>query len=168
MKGGNDVSENIFKEALLLLEKIARETGEEEEEVIFELKEEHGVTIGEKEIRGLTSGKIFIMIIRPFNVKSYRIKKKNLESELSEVLTEKFTDTIKINGRLYFKCPEIVEQWCAYEEIFERMKATLGEDYYKLTGEQWAELEQKKEWRQALVQIAREIIAQKIVIEKNW
>ncbi len=160
------MSEKNFKEALLSLEKIARSTGKEKE-VIFELKKKHGVTIGEKEIKGLTCDKIFITIIRPFNVKSYMMKKNNLESELSEALTEKLTDIIKINGLLYFKCPEKVVQWRAYDEIFERMKAMLGEDYEKLTGEQWVELKKKKEWKEALIQVTREIIAQKIVIEKN-
>jgi len=156
---------NIFKNIELALEKIGREMGEDEYGPIFDLKINYNILITNEEIKTLNGRRIWIWIIVPFNkdiLDSIEKKLISLDLPLSE-----FIKIIEANGQKYIKYPESKEICAVHKDLSELLSEEheIKENYLKCY--EWEHIQNSELWRKAEIQIARELIAYKLINKFN-
>ncbi len=161
------ITEN-YNHLILSLEKIAKSTGEDEDDNIHLLEQEFQVFIDKNEILDLRGSAIWIYITKPCNSIIYQSVRDKFMSLLPlalipEDLLRKYVKKVNMNGKSYVKYPERVEIW----QIYESINQDLGEDHEfpieKLSESEWAKIYCSPEWKKAEVQVAREIIAANLI-----
>lgn len=160
-----DTEYEIDKEKLktieLALEKICRDTGEDEYDPITDLEEKYKIRITNKKIETLNGRQIWIWVIKPFeeqtltNIKEY-LRKLNLP--LSE-----FIETVEIHQQKYIKYPEKLAICAIHKNIFEVMKCEHGITGNYLKCYEWEQIQNSELWKKAETQITRELIADKLM-----
>jgi len=143
------------------LEKISRDTGEDEYDSIIDLEMKFNIWITKEKIETLNGRQIWIWVIEPFeeqtltNIKEY-LKKLNLP--ISE-----FIETVEFHQQKCIKHPEKVAICAIYKDIFEKMKEEHGITGNYLKCYEWEQIQNSELWRKAEIQITRELIAYKLM-----
>ena len=152
---------------LLSLEKIARDTGEDEYEIIFQLAKEKGIHITNKITPSISFSQITIWVLRPYSDEEYQ----NLRLFFTSRFPSHLIDTILLraekDGIPYISYPEFIENWQVYDDIFEVLNEEHGIKCGELNEAEWAEIYGTEEWRSCMIQTAREIVAYNIKYKKS-
>ena len=143
------------------LEKISRDTGEDEYDSIIDLEMKFNIWITKEKIETLNGRQIWIWVIEPFeeqtltNIKEY-LKKLNLP--LSE-----FIETVEFHQEKYIKYPEKAAICAIHKDILEIMKNEHGITGNYLKCYEWEQIQNSELWKKAEIQITRELIADKLM-----
>ena len=144
----------------LILMKICRETGEDEYETLIVLENNFNIIITDEEIEELRLRNVWIWIKRPFNELLYKQieqKVKNMGLPVS-----KFLKILESNGKRVLKYPERIIRFNIHDDIFETMREEYGIKDSFLNCYEWENLQNTSLWYGAEIQIARELIADKV------
>ncbi|MFX1320384.1 MAG: hypothetical protein ACFFAQ_01955 [Promethearchaeota archaeon] len=160
-----DIEYKIDKEKLktieLALEKICRDTGEDEYDSIIDLEVKFKIWITDEKIVTLNGRQIWIWVIEPFveqiltNIKAY-LKKLNLP--ISE-----FIEIVEFHQQKCIKHPEKVAICAIHKDIFQIMKEEHGITGSYLKCYEWEQIQNSELWRKVEIQITRELIADKLM-----
>lgn len=159
MKGKKD---KIF----LSLEKIARDTGEDEYEIIFQLAKEKGIHITNKITPSLSFNQITIWVLKPYSDEEYQKLKLLFNSQFPSHLVDTILYMIEKDGVSYINYPEFIEIWQVHSDIFEVLNEEHGIICDELNEIEWLEIFNTKIWRSAMIQTARELVAYNIKYNK--
>lgn len=152
--------EKIIK-TKLALEKIARDTGEDEDEFLFRLREEFKIVIEFEEIQELKRRNIWIWVTLPYSKHIMTF----LENKLSE-FNLSLLDYLKAfnsSKQKLIKYPEKVEICRVDKEVYEILREEHDLNSRYLTDYEWEKIHYTETWRKAQIQIAREFIAEKLL-----
>ncbi|MFX1570406.1 MAG: hypothetical protein ACFFCV_18750 [Promethearchaeota archaeon] len=165
-------------DVLLALEKIVRKTGEDEDEIICDLDEQYNIKITEEELssslrESLSEEHIWIWVLKPFNKEKFKAEKKSLHSIKydNQISINKLVRKEKIDGKYYIKCPKYILLSRVDDNIFECLLEDHGIKYEDLPRSEWETIICSKEFRQAQIQVARELIAHEThheLLYQNW
>jgi len=158
---------------LLALEKIARKTGEDEDDFISELERHFDIIITEEEVlllkEVLRFEHVCIWVLKPFSQTGFLEKKevfyfvKRQVPNLLNILVMKK----EINGSHYIQYPRYVMLSAIQDSIFEELLEDHGINYYDFTENEWEDVLTSNQYKSTVIQIARELIAQVIYHEVN-
>lgn len=155
MTGKND-------KILLSLEKIARDTGEDEYEIIFQLAKEKGINITNENTPSLSFNQMTIWVLRPYDVEKYKRITLYFFSRFPSYLVDAILHKIEKDGKSYIKYPAFIDNWQVFDDIFEVLKEEHGILDSELNEIDWSEIFNTRIWRSAVIQTARELIAYNI------
>ncbi len=161
---GVEKMENI-ESILFVLEKIARSTGEDEDDDIFTLENEFNIKIKEEEIPSLRdvlkNECIWIWVLKPYNQKDYKSEKNNLHfikhqypGSINQLVKKE-----KLDGKDYIRYPKYVMASRVHDYIFECFLEDYGVKYEDFRESEWEVIITSKEFKLAELQVARELIA---------
>jgi len=149
------------------LNKISRNTGEDEFDLIHSLKEKRDICITFEEIFPRVNNKVGIFILEPFSDKKYKEIKEFYKSNYIPNLFKKYVKTITKNDRIYLRHPILVNISRINDEIIEDLKEEHGIVNSKFSEIQWEQIQNTESWRITEIQVAREIIATNLLSEFN-
>jgi hypothetical protein len=152
--------ENI-NEIKIALDKIARETGEDEDPNIQNLIF-FGVTITKEEIVNFGCHHRFFFIVEPFQEQKYEELRKELENGLPYPKPEDLISVIWENGKKFMKYPYKVKDYEISDNIYDDLEAEHQIDCTNYTENAWEEIKKLESWKKCERQVAREIIALEI------
>lgn len=157
----SEIRTKNIKKINLALEKICRNTGEDEYENIIDLESDANIHITYEKIEELSRRELWIWIIEPMDEDLQKhIEKKMMSYNLS---ISKYMKILKQDGIKYVKYPKKIEICAIYKDIFEILKEEHGIKSSDLSCYEWEHLQDTKLWKRAEIQIAREIIADKMI-----
>jgi len=162
------MSIKTFKDIFLVLEKIARNTGEDEDDTIGELNREFDIIITEEQVLSLKttlkSEWIWIWVIRPFNQKDYEVEKRSLYfvNHYDPDSVNKYVTMQKVDGKDFIKYSGGILLSNVHDYIFERLYEEYGINYKGFTESKWEGVITSKQFKAVEIQAARELIAIKI------
>lgn len=150
-----------LKNIEVALEKIARIVGEDYYESVFILEDEINIKIKLEEIKELMGRNIWIWVIIPYHEEILALLKQRL-SKLNLPLLD-YLKILNFNNKKFVKYPERVEICRVNKEIFEILKEehSITSNYFKCY--EWIQIQNTKTWIKAQIQIARELIADKLL-----
>jgi len=155
----------IIKEKIekinIALNKIARETGENEYDPIFILEKQNNIKVEFQEVGELRGRNIWIWVIIPYKEEisvllEHKLIKYNLP--LSDYLQILYVNKLK-----YIKYPEKIEVCRVQKEIDEILKEEHDITDYFLKSNEWEHIQNTKKWEKTQIQITRELIADKFL-----
>lgn len=147
----------------LSLEKIARDTGEDEYEIIFQLAKEKGINITYKITPSLRFNQITIWVLRPYSDEEYQKLRIFFISRFPSYLVDTILHKIEKDGISYINYPEFVENWQVNDDIFEVLNEVHGIRCSELNEIEWSDIFNTKIGRSAMIQTARELVAYNII-----
>ncbi|MFX1568986.1 MAG: hypothetical protein ACFFCV_11545 [Promethearchaeota archaeon] len=165
-----------FSDILIALEKIAKKTGEDEDDSICDLKNQFNIRIAEEasSLRESLGGKhIWIWILKPYNKKDLYTERYNLrfiKFQLSSSIY-KIVRKEKVEGKYYIKYPKYILLSDVQDAIFERLYEEHGIKNKDFTEIEWEDILCSMEFKYAEIQMARELIAQEYhhkILSKIW
>lgn len=161
MEKFSDISKEKLSRIQLALEKLARETGEDEYESIITLEELLDIKITYEEFKELNGRNIWIWIIEPFIKKILQsLKKEKIENK---ILKKEYIKIFEgLNGQL-IKYPENIQVCLVHKDIFELMEAEHNINNKFFNCYEWEKIQNTELWNKAEIQIARELIADKLI-----
>ncbi|MCK4381483.1 MAG: hypothetical protein KAW51_10125 [Candidatus Lokiarchaeota archaeon] len=159
----------IIKEKIekinIALNKIARETGENEYDPIFILEKQCNIKVEFQEVGELRGRNIWIWVIIPY------------KEEISVILEQKlikynlplsdYLQILYVNKLKYIKYPEKIEVCRVQKEIDEILKEEHDITDYFLKSNEWEQIQNSDTWIKAQVEIAREFVADKLLNESK-
>lgn len=149
----------------LALEKIGRDTGEDEYEHISILEEELGIKIEFEEIERLKGRYIWIWVIIPYKEEiSVLLEQKLIKYNLP---LSDYLQILYVNKLKYIKYPEKIEVCRVQKEIDEILKEEHDITDYFLKSNEWGQIQNSDTWIKAQVEIAREFVADKLLNESK-
>ncbi len=144
------------------LMKIARETGEDEFDIIHALKVQYNINITSAEIEKRINNLVGIIIFEPFS----KIQYQNLKDEFIDGFNlnhyKKFVNIIKKNKKTYLSFPIFVPLSTIQDVIFEDLREEHNIILNSISESDWLQIKNKDIWKKAEMQVAREIIAEKL------
>lgn len=149
------------------MEKIARETGEDEYEIIFLLIKEKGIHITDIITPSLGLNQITIWVLKPYIEEEYQKLKLFFSSRFPYHLIDSFLLRVEKDGLSYIKYPELIEISQVYDDIYEVLKEEHGIKCDELNEVEWTEIYGTEKWRSCMNQTAREIVAYNIKYKKS-
>ena len=144
---------------LLGLEKIARETGEDEYELIFSLAFEKGIIITEEISSLLFYNHISVWILKPFVKEEFEASRSAWISRYPSHLVDINLQKIEKNRRLYIKYPENIEIYRIYDDLFDVLTEEHGIECDDINEAEWKEIKDTDIWKSSVFQTARELVA---------
>lgn len=159
------MKEDRFKDVILILEKIARNIGEDEDDTIYQLNSEFDIRITEEQVLSLKttlkSEWIWIWVLKPFKQKDYEVEKRNLYfiNPLCPDSVDKYVKKQKVDGKYFIKYIKGVILSNVHDYIFECLFEEYGINYEDLTKRKWEGVITSKQFKAAEIQAARELIA---------
>jgi hypothetical protein len=151
----------------LSFEKIARNTGEDEYDLIYFLAKENGIYISDKINPSLSHNQITVWALKPYTDEEYKNLKFYFSSRFPYLLLDKIIHRIEKDGLLYIEYPEFVAYWKVYGDIFEVLFEEHGIESNQFNEIEWLEIFDTEEWRSCVIQTARELVAFKIIHNKT-
>lgn len=158
---GLGITKEKVKKIEIALEKIARDTGEDEYEPIFILEKEINIKIKFEEIKNLIRRYIWIWVTMPYNEEIFAY----LEKKLNKLLIP-LTDYLICffnNNQKFIKYPEKIEICGVKKDIFEILKERHGINSSYFNCYEWEQIQNTKRWKKAEIQIARELVADRLL-----
>jgi len=150
------MDKEIHQRLLIALSKIARETGEDEDNKIIDLRDIE-IVISDKNIEFI--GKyIRIYISEPYTEFRYN---QNVNS--FQIIDRDLIKIFNLNGKEFIKYPHNIERWKVDQEIFEDLKEEHDIKDCHFNENEWIKIQSSKEWKECQIQVARELIARKII-----
>lgn len=156
-----------LEKVLIALEKIARETGEDECEDIFLLAFKKGITISNEISSSLLYYDIAVWVVKPFDKEEFEIIKSALNSRFPSCLVDNILHKIEENNKFYIKYPVNIQIYKIDEDIFEVLTEEHGIDCNKINEDEWGEIKKTEIWKSAIFQTARELVAYNIKNKKS-
>lgn len=157
-----------IEDILLALEKIAKKTGEDEDEFICDLENQFDIRITEEEVSSLREALraeyMWIWILKPFNQRDYKIEKEHLNfiNIQHPYSINVFVKKKKLDGKYYIKYPKYIMLSRVQDYIFERLFEEYGIKYEDFTESDWEDIISSKKFKVTELQSARELIAYEI------
>ncbi len=142
----------------MCLLKIAKETGEEESDLIIDL-EELGFKISSDEAPAFRANQKAVWVFEPFDKSRYEKARAEFQFLAPPHLTDQYVQRIEIEAKQYLKYPQSVEKSLINEAIFETLKAEYEIKYDDFTEEEWNNFQGTDEWKRGETHLLREIIA---------
>ncbi len=143
-----------FKKVEIALKKIARNTGENEEDSIFYLRQNN--------IEFLDNHLVFegrfmsIFIIEPYN-------RKRIQHSQSLFDYSKFFYFLYRDNLAFFIYQISLEIYLINQEIFDRLKENHNIESTEFTEEEWIILQNSVSWKSCQIEIFKEMMASKII-----
>ena len=156
-----------IEKVLLGLEKIARETGEDEYELIYLLASEKGIIITNEISSFLFYSHVAIWLLKPFTNEKFDAIKSTLNSQFPSGLIDKILQRIEKYNNFYLRYPETIQIYKIDEEIFEFLTEEHGIDCNEINEAEWEEIKKTDIWKSSVNQTAREMVALKITRLEN-
>ncbi len=159
------MNEYNVEDILLALEKIAKKTGEDEDDYIYKLESKFDIKITEKEISSLReilrAESIWIWVLKPFSQKEFKVEKKYLYciKHQQPNSINKFIKKKKLDGKYYIKYPKYIILSNVQDYIFEHLLEEYGINYDDFAESEWEGIITSKQFKSAEIQVARELIA---------
>jgi hypothetical protein len=152
------LNKDNINETKIALDKIARETGEDEDPNI-QLLAENGIWVSKEEIEFFSCRHLCLYVLEPFQDHQFEEIKKKIQKVLPSYKTKCYLKVIKKDGKEYIKYPRLVEDWKISQNILEDLKERhmINNDF--LTEDEWIEIQSLEPWKRCERQVAREIIA---------
>jgi len=147
----------------IALNKISRDTGEDEFEAIISLEEISDIRIISKETSHRITNQIGIMILEPFDDKKYDNIKNSYMSNFSFNLFKKYVKILILNEKVYIEYPIFIDISIVHDELFEDLKEEHCIISDNFSESQWEQLQNTELWRKAEIQVSREIIGNKLL-----
>lgn len=160
-KNKSDIRIEKINKIFLVLDKICRNTGEDEDDNIIDLENYADMRITDEEIEEIRGREIWIWIIEPMNEDLLKYIKKKLENYNFSI--SKYMKKFEQDGIKYIKYPKKIDICAVRKDIFEIMKEEHGIKSSDLKCYEWAYLQETEIWRRTEVQVAREIIADQMI-----
>lgn len=166
------MNEENYEEVLLVLEKIARDTGEDEAGCIYHLENEFNLKIMEERVEPplplrplLKLELIWVWVLKPYNPKEYETRREYLYSHIlhRSYSVDKYVMRQKIDGKYYIKYPESAILSVVQEYIFEQLLEDYGIELSNFTKSEWEDIITSKQFKKAEIQVARELIANNLL-----
>jgi len=152
------------KAVLLALEKISKNTGEDEDDEIFTLEREFNIKITEDEVSTLRdvliNESVWIWVLKPYTSKDY--EKEKLHLIKCSLSADKFLKKKELDGRFFIKYLERIILSRVHDSIFEDLLEEHEIEYKNLTKSEWEDIIASKQFKKAEIQVAREFIASKL------
>jgi len=148
---------------IIALEKISRNTGEDEYNSIWLLEEERNIRITSKETQFRMNNQIGIFILEPYNSTRFSIIKEKYISNLNLNLFKKCVEISIINEEVYIRHPIFVDYFKIYDDILEYLREEHGFVLDNISELEWEQLHNTPSWKKAEIKVAREFIADKIL-----
>jgi len=152
---------------LIALEKIARETGEEEYNHIIFLASKKGIIITEELTSSLSYRNIMVWVLIPFIEEKFTAFKLNFNSIFPSNFVDKILQKIEKNNVIYIKYPESIQTFKIDEDIFEVLTEEHGIECNELNEAEWEKIKDTNIWKSSVVQIARELVAFKLIKDEK-
>ena len=143
----------------LSLEKIARDTGEDEYDLIFLLAKKDGITITDKITPSLSYNQITVWVLKPCTDEEYKRLKLFFISRFPSHLLDNILHRFEKYGVSYIRYPEFIEIWQIYNDIFEVLIEEHGIRSNQFNEIEWLKIFDTEEWRSCVIQTARELVA---------
>lgn len=144
------------------LMKIARETGEDEFDIIHTLKVQYNISITSVEIEKRINNLVGIIILEPF----FKIQYQNLKDVFIDGFNlnhyKKFVNIIEKNKKTYLSFPIFLPISTIQDVIFEDLREEHDIILNLISETDWIQIKNKDIWKKAEIQVAREIIAEKL------
>lgn len=162
------MNEYNVEDILLVLEKIAKKTGEDEDDYIYDLERQFDIKITEKEVSSLReilrAECIWIWVLKPFNQKDFKVEKEYLYfiKHQPPNSINKFVKKKKLDGKYYIKYPKYIMLSNVQDYIFEHLFEEYGINYDDFAEIEWEGIITSKQFKSAEIQVARELIANEI------
>ncbi len=156
-----DLNREKIENIEFILEIICREHGEEEYETIVELKDSFDIDVTSEEIEELRGRNLWIWVLFPLDKPQFT----QIESKLRNYSFSKseFLSIISFDGIDYIKHP-IREHICAiHKDIFEVLSGQYDISDSYMSFYEWEYVQRSDLWKRAEEQVARELIADKIL-----
>lgn len=158
------MNKDVYEKILFMLNKIARNTGELEDDSIYNLESQFNIYITEEEVSQLRNREIWIWIIKPFNIDDYENEKRRLDLKDLSYPIDNLTKKQQLNGKYYIKYPERIPYYSVNDNLLGDL-LRMCQVCEGLTGQEWEVIKKTSQWKDAEIQIARELIAKKIYRE---
>lgn len=147
----------------IALNKISRDTGEDEFETIVSLEEINDIRITSKETSHRITNQIGIMILEPFDDMKYENIKNSYMSNSIFNLFKKYVKILILNEKVYIEYPIFIDISIVHDELFEDLKEEHCIISDNFSESQWEQLQNTELWRKAEIQVSREIIGNKLL-----
>jgi spore coat protein CotF len=164
-----EINENFLKKPMtekiaIALEKITRETGEDEDLILSELENE-GISILKKNV--IPSGRYTNIYI----IESYKNSLEEKVRELSHQIIEYMKEHSRLGSFNQIKAEKresvlyefSIDSERIDEEIFEDLKNEHNIKVSELTPKEWFDIQTSDLWKRSQIQVAREITAREII-----
>lgn len=148
---------------IIALNKISRDTGEDEFEAIVSLEEISDIRITSIETSHRITNQIGIMILEPFDDMKYENIKNSYMSNSIFNLFKKYVKILILNEKVYIEYPIFIDISIVHDELFEDLKEEHCIISDNFSESQWEQLQNTELWRKAEIQVSREIIANKLL-----
>ncbi|GAI90568.1 unnamed protein product [marine sediment metagenome] len=151
---------------LLGLEKVARNTGEDEYDLIFFLANEDGIHITNIITPSFFSNQIAVGVLKPYTEEEYKRLKLYFISRFHSYLLDELLNKFEKGGVSYIRYLEFIDNWQVYSDIFEVLNEEHGIKSNQFNEIEWLEIFDTKEWKSCFIQTARELVANNIKYKK--
>lgn len=148
------------------LNKIGRETGEEEDSNIQYLAS-LGVLITKEEIVNFSCRHRGFFIIEAFQEQKYEELRKELEKLLLYSKPGDIISKMPKNGKIFMRYPYFVEDNVISDNIYDDLEEEHEINCTNYTENDWEEIKKLESWKKCERQVAREIIALNICDKLN-
>jgi len=152
------LNKDEINEIKIALDKIARETGEDEDPniqylAIFE------VSITKEEFVNFSCRQTGFFIIEPFLEQKYEELRKELEELFHYYKPEELISVMRKNGKNFMKYPYLVEDYVISNNIYEDLEEEHEINCTNYSEKDWEEIKRLESWKKCEDQVTREIIA---------
>ncbi len=155
------VKKKKLKKIEIALEKIGRSLGNEEYDSISIIEDKLDIKLKFGKIEELRGRYIWIWVIIPYEKEILSFLEKKLFK--FNLPLNKFLKIINFNKQKFVKYPERIEICRVQKEIEEILKEEHGITNSYINSYKWEQIQNSKTWIKAQIQIAREIIADKLL-----
>ena len=160
------LNKDKIKEIKIALDKIARETGEDEDPNIH-LLAENGIWVSKEEIEFFCCRHRGFFIIEPFQEQKFEELRKKFENLFLYSKPEDLISVMWKKGKKFMKYPYLVEDYVISDNIYEDLEEEHEINCTNYTEKAWEEIKKLESWKKCEAQVTREIIALNICDKLN-
>ena len=160
------LNKDEINEIKIAIDKIARETGEDEDPNIQYLAS-FGVSITKEEFVNLSCRQRGFFIIEPFQEQKCEDLRRELEELFLYYKPEELISVMRKNGKNFMKYPYLVEDYVISDNIYDDLEEEHEINCTNYTEKDWEEIKKLESWKKCEAQVTREIIALNICDELN-
>jgi len=160
------LNKDEINEIKIAIDKIARETGEDEDPNIQYLAN-FGVSITKEEFVNLSCRQRGFFIIEPFQEQKCEDLRRELEELFLYYKPEELISVMRKNGKNFMKYPYLVEDYVISDNIYDDLEEEHEINCTNYTEKDWEEIKKLESWKKCEAQVTREIIALNICDELN-
>lgn len=163
---GNTILNQIeYRNLEVGLEKISRDTGEDEDDLIDLLRFEKDIWITSEKLECSNQNLKILYILEPIDKNRLNLVRSRLIVSLTPLKLENFITEINKDGKFYIKYPFTITKIEITDNVYEDLVEEHGILLESFTLNDWEYIQELEIWEKCEIQVARELIALKLCEE---